>query len=145
MSEFESVILGLCIASVSLGAMYMLRPVGAAEKSVRLSFAVIFLSLLVVSAASLVSTDFGDLKISAESPASDYSENIVAAEAQYLCSQILNDKGIEFSEIKIFTDKTEDGGISIKRIAVESAAEPDTIRQSITAVIATDGVEVIND
>ncbi len=145
MSEIKSVILGLCIASVSLGAMYMLRPVGATEKSVRLNFAVIFLSLLVVSVASLLGTDFGDMKISVDNSSSFYSENIVCAEVEYLCGEILKEKGMDFKEITVFTDKNGQGGISIKRITVESTAEPEAIRQSITAVIATDGVEVIND
>lgn len=145
MSEIKSVILGLCIASISLGSMYMLRPSGATEKSVRLSFAVIFLSLLVVSLSNLLKTDFNGIKFTFNSFSNDYSENIVSTQAEFLCQEILKEKGIDFKGIEIFTDKTEDGSISIKRITVESTAEPDAIKNSIAAVIATDGVEVIND
>ncbi len=145
MSEIKSVILGLCIASISLGAMYMLRPTGATEKSVRLSFAVIFLSLLVISVSSILHIDFNKIKITLNNSFNDSSENIVSAEAKFLCQEILKEKGIDFKGIEIFTDKTDDGSISIKRITVESTAEPDAVRQSITAVLATDGVEVIND
>ncbi len=145
MSEIKSVILGLCIASVSLGAMYMLRPVGVTEKSVRLSFAVIFLSLLTVSVATLLHTDFDEVKINVDNTGTSYSEKIISAEAKFVCEEILKEKDIKFNEIKVFTDKTDSGSISIKRITVESEAEPELIKQSITAVIATDGVEVIND
>ncbi len=145
MSELKSVILGLCIASVSLGVMYMLKPAGATDKSVRLSFAVIFLSLLVFSAARLLKMDFNGIKISTDTAATYTAESIVSVRAHYLCEEILKEKGLSFGEINIFTDKTENGSISIKRITVESTEEPEVIRQSITAVIATDGVEVIND
>ena len=145
MNELKSVILGLCIASVSLGVMYMLKPTGATDKSIRLSFAVIFLSILVFSAARLLKVDFDSIKISANNSAANTAESIVCARAQYLCQEILEEKGLSFGEINIFTDKTEEGSIFIKRITVESTEEPEAIRQSITAVIVANGVEVIND
>ena len=50
-----------------------------------------------------------------------------------------------FKEIDVLTNKDEARGISIKRITVKTDETAEQVRQSISAVIKTDGVEVINE
>lgn len=145
MNEFKSVILGICIASVGLGAMYMLRPEGATVKAVRFAFAVIFLTLTVTLIVSLFAK--GERLLPSLSGSYEFisAEAIAKIEAEQLTREVLKEKGIKYDKIEIFTNKDDGGGISIKRITVKTSENPEYIRDSITAVIKADGVEVINE
>ena len=145
MNEFKSVILGICIASIGLGAMYMLKPEGATAKAVRFAFAVIFLTLTVTLVVSLfVKGDRLLPSLSSDTELLSY-ESIARLEAEQLAAEVLKEKGIKYEKIEIFTNKEDSGSISIKRITVKTNENPEYVRDSITAVIKADGVEVINE
>lgn len=145
MDDFKSIILGLCIASVGLGIIYMLKPAKTLEKSIRFSFAVVFLCITVICIASFLKVDFKEISVNAADYSKNAEEKILCLQARHLSEQILKSNSLDFKEIEIFTDKTDNGDIIIKRITVKSEAEPKLIRDSITAVIETCGVEVINE
>ena len=145
MNEFKSVILGICIASVSLGAMYMLKPDGNTAKTVRFGFAVIFLTLTLSIFISLFGKSDRLLPTLSITPDYSAAEKITAIEARQIAAQVLEEKGIKFKEIDVLTNKDEAHGISIKRITVKTDETAEQVRQSISAVIKTDGVEVINE
>lgn len=145
MNEFSSVILGICIASVGLGAMYMLRPEGATAKAVRFAFAVIFLTLTITLMVSLFAKGERLLPTLSNNNEHINYDGIAKVEAKTLAAEVLKEKGIKYSEIKIFTNNEADGSISIKRITVKTNENPDYVREAITAVIKADGVEVINE
>lgn len=145
MNEFKAVILGICIASVSLGAMYMLKPSGNMEKTVRFGFAVIFLTLTLSLFISLFGG--GNKLMPASAPSPDYSatERITKISARQIVAEVLAEKGLKFKEIEIFTNIDESGGISIKRITVKTDENAERVIGSINAVINSGGVEVINE
>lgn len=145
MNEFNSVILGICIASVGLGAMYMLRPDGATAKAVRFAFAVVFLTLTVTLFVSLFAK--GEKLLPSLSGSTEFTAATAIAkiEAEQLTREVLKEKGIKYEKIEVFTNKESDGSISIKRITVKTNENPSYVRDSITAVIKADGVEVINE
>ena len=145
MNEFKAVILGICIASVSLGAMYMLRPSGNTEKTVRFGFAVIFLTLTLSLFISFFTGGTKILPTYAVSPDLSAAEKITKISAKQIVAEVLRDKGLEFKEIEIFTNIEESGGISIKRITVETDENAERVIDSINAVIKSGGVEVINE
>ncbi len=146
MSSIKGIVLGLCAASLVLGATYMLRPTRAAtEKSIRFAFAVIFLSIMVVSVSTLVKKDFSFNSMQSESMHLDSAEGIIQVQAEYLSSEVLRQQGIDFKKISVLTDKSESGDIFIKRITVVSGEDPQSIRKHITRVIETNGVEVRNE
>lgn len=146
MSSIKGIVLGLCAASLVLGATYMLRPTKAAtEKSIRFAFAVIFLSIMVVSVASLVKKDFSFDKVRTSEEYLDSAAGVIRAQAEFLSGEVLRQQGINFKKISVLTDKSESGDIFIKRITVVSGEDPKSIRKHITRVIETDGVEVRNE
>lgn len=146
MSSIKGIVLGLCAASLVLGATYMLRPTRAAtEKSIRFAFAVIFLSIMVVSVSTLVKKDFSFNSMQSEGMHLDSAEGIIQVQAEYLSSEVLRQQGIDFKKISVLTDKSESGDIFIKRITVVSGEDPQSIRKHITRVIETNGVEVRNE
>ncbi len=145
MSEIKGIILGLCAASLVLGAVYMLRPKSNVEKSIRFAFAVVFLSITVVSGAGILKKDIKIADINVNADFISTAEELTRVQAEYLAEQVLLENGCEFQKISVLTDKSVDGGIFIKRVTVISRYNPEEIRQSILSVIETDGVEVINE
>lgn len=145
MNDFKAVILGICIASVCLGAMYMLKPKGNMEKSVRFGFAVIFLTLTISLFVSLFKGGGKAVPTYALSPDYSVSEKITEISARQIVAEVLRENGLKFEEIKIFTNIEESGGISIKRITVKTSENAEKVIGSINAVIKSDGVEVINE
>lgn len=145
MSGIKGIILGFCAASLALGAIYMLRPKGAVEKSIRLAFAVIFLCITVMSVAGIFEKD---IKVSIESASADFTttaQRLTEIQAAELCRSLLSEKGFNFTEIKVYTDNLEDGSIFIKRITVTSRDNPEEIKKCILSAVLTNGVEVINE
>lgn len=146
MSSVKGVVLGICAASLVLGAVYMLRPSGAVtEKSIRFAFAVIFLSVTVLSVSALFKKEFRPGSLAADNTYIESAAEIVSAQAEYLTGEILQENNIEFKKISVLTDKTENGDIFIKRITVVSGEDFEKVREYITAVIETNGVEVIDE
>jgi hypothetical protein len=146
MSSVKGVVLGVCAASLVLGAVYMLRPSGAVtEKSIRFAFAVIFLSVTVLSVSALFKKEFRQESLAADNTYIESAAEIVSAQAEYLTGEILQENNIEFKKISVLTDKTENGDIFIKRITVVSGEDFEKVREYITSVIETNGVEVIDE
>ena len=146
MSSVKGVVLGICAASLVLGAVYMLRPSGTVtEKSIRFAFAVIFLSVTVISVSALFKKEFRPGSLAADNTYIESAAEIVSAQAEYLTGEILQENNIEFKKISVLTDKTENGDIFIKRITVVSGEDFEKVREYITSVIETNGVEVIDE
>ncbi len=143
MKEFKSLILSFCIASIVFGLIFMLTPSGKLQKNVRFNFAVIFLSILFFSVSSIFNIDFNFKK--SEALSLSYTENIIKAQAEMVCHAALEENGYSAEEINIYTNKNEDGSISIKRIRAKTKDDTEKVKSAITAVIKTDSIEVRNE
>ncbi len=143
MSEFKSLILSFCIASVVFGLIFMLAPHGKLQKNVRFNFAVIFLSLLFFSVKSILNIDFDFKKETRAS--NDYTESIIKAQAEIICNAALKENGYSAEEIVIYTNKNEDGSINIKRIRAKTKDEIEKVKETISAVIKSGTIEVRNE
>ena len=143
MSEFKSLVLSFSIASVVFGLIFTLTPNGRLLKNVRFNFAVIFLSLIFFSGANILNIDFNFEK--SINASISYSESIIKAQAETLCIAALEEKGCSFEEIVIYTNKNEDGSISIKRIAAKTKDDIVKVRNTLNEVIKTETLEVRNE
>lgn len=146
MESIKGIILGFCTVSLVLGMLYMLRAEKTVtEKSVRFAFAVIFLSVTVMSVAKILGI-CGELPTLPSS--GEYNNTLTdtyAYSAKQVAAAALTDSGINFEEISVHTDKTDTGDIFIKRITVVSDAAAQKIKGCLFSVIETNEVEVINE
>lgn len=145
MSSFKGIVLGICAASLVLGAVYILKPVGAAEKSIRFTFALIFLCITVIPSFKLLKKDFSHFTVNIQKNSDKSEEKLTEFYAEYLCNTVLSENGYAFEKIEIFTDKNNDSGIFIKNIRVISDGDAKGITDCILSVVEAGGVEVINE
>lgn len=143
MNYIEAFLIAFCAAAVFIGALYMLCPDGAMSKPVKYLLSLAFL-LTVISVAGIT--------VKNVEPELDFSvpETIDAAaletsSAEYVYSYALSSAGIEFSRIEIFTDKTEDGSISINKVIIYSGCERQKIIDALGEATKNIEVEVINE
>ena len=109
MSYITAFITALCAACVFTGALYMLSPGGVMEKPVRYILGLVFLVIVISSAGVTLGTAEWD----AVFPAADEipRQSLDAASAEYVYGAVLEASGINFSEITVCTDKSDDGSI----------------------------------
>lgn len=141
MSGFTSFLIGFCGASVLIGMIYLLCPEGTMSSSVRYVFALCFLCSVLCGITGIRGNAFPQIDVSANS--GYVTEESVAACAEQTFAEALRTQNIDFRKIKVITDKTDNGGISIIRVNVYSTApEGDILR-----VISSEDYEVrvIND
>lgn len=145
MKTFSQVILGFSAASLILGAVYMLRPSGKMEKSVKFAFSVIFLSVIIAAFAGLlkINTPFSVKASSAD--LTETAEAVTKYRAEYLCEALLKENGINFNKILVNTDISADGSIGIKRVTVFTNNTQNGIKELILSAVMAREVEVINE
>ena len=66
------------------------------------------------------------------------NEDMAARTAEQIFSRALESRNIDFTKIRVITDKTDDGGISIIKVIVYSSAPS----EEILKVISSDDYEV---
>lgn len=146
MESIKGIILGFCTASLVLGLLYMLRAEKTAtEKSVRFAFAVIFLSITVLSIAKILGLSRHLPTFSSSYEYNHTYTDVYAYSVEQVAAAALGDGGINFKEISVQTDKNDGGDIFIKRITVVSGGNAEKIKGCIFSVIETNEVEVINE
>lgn len=143
MSYVSSFLVSFCAAAVFIGALYMLCPDGAMNKSIKYLLSLVFL-LSVISVAGITVKNAGP-DISFSPPEASNTAELELSSARYVYSYALSSSGIEFSEIEIFTDKTEDGSISINKVIIHSGCERQKIIDALGEATKNIEVEVIDD
>lgn len=143
MNFFSSFVASFCAACVFIGALYMLCPDGAMQKSVKYILTLVFI-LSVISAASIAAGrwDYESAKTSAIE--TDTSALDTAA-AEFVYGSLLRNSGIDFSKITVCTDKNESGSISITKVIICSDCESERILSALGAVAENIEVEIVND
>ncbi len=143
MSGLTSFLTSLCAACVFIGAMHLICPDGNLEKPVKYVLSLVFL-VTVISAAGLLKGGF-DTDISFEASAAVSEEELKTATARYVYGQALSAAEINFTEITVCTDKTEDGSIVISKVIIYSDCEKERIRAALGAAADNIEVEIVNE
>lgn len=142
MSNLAVFFSSFCVSAILIGALYIICPGGEISKSVKNIFALVF-TLVITSSAVTVNPvfDFGG----------DFSQNegvtsvIDISSAVYVYSECLKAEKIEFSEISVLTNKTEDGGIVISKVIIFSNEDKEKILSALSVVAQNLEVEVVNE
>ena len=143
MSYITAFITALCAACVFTGALYMLSPGGVMEKPVRYILGLVFLVIVISSAGVTLGTAEWD----AVFPAADEipRQSLDAASAEYVYGAVLESSGINFSEITVCTDKSDDGSIIITKVIIYTDCDERTVKEALGVVAENYEVEVINE
>jgi len=113
------------------------------SKSVKYILSLIFL-ISVISVAGIGVSDQGksfDFKTEASVDSSDFE----IQNARLVYMETLKKSGLEFKEITVLTDKSEDGSIVINKIIVNSFCEKEKIINALSEIAKTAEVEVIDE
>ena len=143
MSGLTSFLTSLCAACVFIGAMHLICPDGNLGKPVKYVLSLVFL-VTVISAAGLLKGGF-DTDISFEASAAVSEEELKTATARYVYGQALSAAEINFTEITVCTDKTEDGSIVISKVIIYSDCEKERILAALGAAAENIEVEIVNE
>ena len=121
----------------------MLSPGGVMEKPVRYILGLVFLVIVISSAGVTLGTAEWD----AVFPAADEipRQSLDAASAEYVYGAVLEASGINFSEITVCTDKSDDGSIIITKVIIYTGCDERTVKEALGVVAENYEVEVINE
>lgn len=144
MKNLMQIFLGFSAAAVTVGALLILRPKGGTGKSVLYIFTLIFVCIAVSLVVKLGSADI-DFSVPAAASYTTTAADMTASQAEYICAAALRDAGISFNKISVNTDINEEGSIFINMITVYSGENPELITKTVTDMIKTNGVEVIDE
>lgn len=132
-----------CTGCILLGLLYIICPEGNISKPIKYTFSLVFLCI-VISAANIPFQNISlDNLIPADSQTESYEMQISAAE--YVFSYSLKSQNINFSDISIFTDKSEDGSIVISKVVIVSSHQKDEIIKALGELAQNREVEIVNE
>lgn len=129
MNAFKGFVMSVSTLFCVLGGLFLLRPKGTFEKPVRYVFALVLLICTLSVALSFMKSDFS---FSFESYVPKDISDISAETAAMVYETALENAGIEFEKISVFTDKLDGGGINITKIIVKSNDDPEKIKEIIS-------------
>ena len=142
MSNLAVFFSSFCVSAILIGALYIICPGGEISKSVKNIFALVF-TLVITSSAVTVNPVFdfgGDI-----SQNEGVTSSIDISSAVYVYSDCLKAAKIEFSEISVLTNKTEDGGIVISKVIIFSNEDKEKILSALSVIAQNLEVEVVNE
>ena len=143
MSGLSTFLTSLCAASVFIGAVHLICPDGNMGKPVKYVLSLVFL-VTVISAAGLLKGGIStDISFDAAAEVSD--EELKTASAKYVYEQALKSNKINFTEITVCTDKTEDAGIVISKVIIFSDCAEERIRAALGEAAQNIEVEIVNE
>lgn len=143
MSGIAAFIASICAACIFIGALQMLCTQGAVSKSASFLLSLVFL-VSVISAAGLT-VKRADFNFNLPTVASPDTSDLDIAAARYVYAVTLEQAGLDFREIKLYMDKSDDGSISISKISIWSDCSADKILTALSEVAKNIEVEIINE
>ena len=143
MTNFQSLACALCAALILIGGLHFLIPGGVMEKSVRTVVGMAF--LVSVLAACIPAFRGVNPEIVFSSPARVDADDMMKTNAVYVFTQILQSKEIPFSKITVYTDKSEDDGISISKVVIVTDCEEETVRNALDGMDETYEVVICDE
>ena len=143
MSSLTSFLTALCAACVFIGAIHIICPDGNMGKPVKYVLSLVFI-VTVISSAGLLRGGFNaDISFKASAETSD--EALKAASAKYVYEQSLKSAEINFTEITVCTDKSEDGGIVISKVIIYSDCNKERVLAALGEAAKNLEVEIVNE
>lgn len=136
MSAVKTFIAAFCTGCVLLGLLSILVPESRLSKTLKYAFSLCFLCLCLSAAVKISGIDMPDIRLT-ENNFED--ERLSAASARTVFASALENANIKFSKITVFTDKNEQGGISITKVYVYTACAYD----EVSAVIGSDDYDLV--
>lgn len=135
--------ISFCASSVFIGALYMICPDGAINRSVKYIFACVFILMVVSSAIPLskgIEFDFEGFETDSIETDSMDEQTI-----WYTYAIALEKAGIDFEEIEVCTDKSEKDDIYISKVIIYSECEKSFIEKALGVEYSNIEVEIINE
>ncbi len=126
MSELGKFAAAFCSVSIIMGFIYMLCPKGNIERAVRYILSLITV-VVIAAALPIIGNIAADIEI--KSNFSLTAEELEIEALRLVFERALKNNGIEFSEIELYTDNSENGGIRINRVVVFSSGDSEEIRR----------------
>lgn len=127
-----------CAACVLSGGFRLLSG-GALQKSAGYILSLILLTS-VVMAISRTDIDFNVRVEQSAVSAAEAEEAMSEYQAEYICSKLLDEKGIIYEKITADATKTDDGGIVINEITIKGA---DKGEEAVKAVVSSGLTETV--
>lgn len=143
MNFFSSFAAAFCSALVFIGALYMLCPEGAVSKSLKYILGLVFI-LTCISAAAIAVGKW-DFEMPEIKTYYNDSTSLQVSAAEYVYEYVLNEAGIDFSEITVCTDNSEKGSISINKVIIYTDCEKSRVLAALSEVVENNEVEIVND
>lgn len=143
MNIIISLLTAFCASAVFIGALYMICPEGAINKTVKFVLGLAF--LLSVIAASGISLNKTDIYVEIPKTETADSDTLDIAVAKYVYSYTLKNSGIDFSEITVCTDKSADGSIYISKVIIKSQENREKILNALGEAGKNIEVEIKNE
>lgn len=143
MNFLSSVLITFCAACVFIGALYMLCPDGVMSKPVKYILGLCFLITVISAAGITVKTP--DIDFSLPETVTEDTESLEIASAEYVYSYILTAANIDFSQITVCTDKSDDGSIIINKVIIRSDCQREKIIEALGEAAKNHEVEIINE
>ena len=141
MNGFYSFVLSFCTVCVVLGAMAVIIPSGSFEKPIKYIFCCVFVCVIIGSVISVGKVDFDIGETDTEITVSEEGAEVLLRQT---FEEALRRCNVDFEKIRVFTDKSESGGIFITEVVVYSHESYEKINE----IISSDGaykVRVINE
>ncbi len=143
MNWFASVITAFCTAGVCFGALFIISPTGKTGKSVQYIISLCFLLIIVsVTGFTIKSADFS---INFETDYQSQSIATIINTLEHAYALALQRAGIEFEEISVSADISENGRIECTKVIINSAVIRDKIINALGGERENFKVEVINE
>ncbi len=141
MGVFAQFVLGISAAAIFIGALFMILPGGAMQKSVRYVCSLVFICVCVTAFLKLGRVEF---KVNSEKYEVDMSRaiSLTNTQAQYICAAVLESADIKYEKISVNTDKDEQNSIFINSITVYSSADAKLIERTIRQSMEVKTVKV---
>lgn len=143
MGYIASLFTSFCVSCVIIGVLHILCPNGVMGKSIKYILGLCFiLSVLTTSGLAVKKADF-DFTLN-DNGAYENAE-LLKANVRFAFSYALNKEGIDFTEITVCTDKTENCGIVINKVIIKSGCEKEKILSVLKEPAQNYEVEIINE
>ena len=140
---FATLVCSFCASAVFIGALYMLCPDGVMNKTVKYILGLCF--LLSVISVSGITAEMPQIDFTLPESAKETERSLDISSAEYVISRMLTASGIEFSQITVCTDKSQNGSIFINKVIILSSAEREKILSCLGEMAKNYEVEIINE
>lgn len=143
MNSFNSFIVTVCACCILIGILYIISPNGEISKTVKYLLSLVF--IITVVGATKITVKTADLDFTVSQSEDISSEQLQISAAEYVYSYALTENGINFREITVCTDKSEDGSIVISKVIIYSDCEKEKIMQALGSNAEIREVEIVNE